>query len=96
VKLPDDHPIHALDRLVEQRFGPPMPVDPVQVQGKLHAYLTWRGRQVARDLDMPQTSDENLAELGRLDCIDQNPNMSPGLAPYVEMIADERDGKRWW
>ena len=68
--------------------------DPAQVQGELHAYLIQRGRQVAQDLRLPQATDQELAQLGRLDCIDQHPTLDPALAQYLELIAHnlERPG----
>lgn len=62
-------------------------VDPAQVQGELRAFLVQRGRQVARDLRLPHTTDQELAQLGRLDCIDQHPTLDPDLAQYLELVA---------
>jgi hypothetical protein len=65
--------------------------DPVQVQGELHAYLVQRGQQVARDMDLGHVQDDDLAELGRLDCIAQHPGLDPELATRLEMIASTRE-----
>jgi hypothetical protein len=42
---------------------------------------------VAHDLRLPHATDQELAQLGRLDCIDQHPTLDPDLAQYLEMIA---------
>jgi hypothetical protein len=64
-------------------------VDPGQVQDELRAYLVERGRQVVRDLPgiVDQATPEELAVLGRADCIDQHPGLSPDLAQYLELVA---------
>jgi hypothetical protein len=65
--------------------------DPVQVERELHAYLVTRGQQLARDMDLVNVHDDDLADLGRLDCIAQHPTVSPGLACHLERIAAIRE-----
>jgi hypothetical protein len=75
---------------LDQMAGPVPTPDPAQVQGELHAFLVQRGRQVAQDLRLPHATDQELAQLGRLDCIDQHPGLDPDLAVALETIAAGR------
>jgi hypothetical protein len=89
-----DH-VKEWDRLAEERFGPTPAPDPAQVQRRVHAYLVQRGRDLARDpalaLDLDHASDEDLAELGRLDAIAQAPELPPDVATYWAMFEAEQD-----
>jgi hypothetical protein len=70
---------------------PPLPdPDPAQVNAQRREYLLKRGRSVADGLDLGHVEDQDLVQLGELDCIGQHPDLPPGLAVALEHLADER------
>jgi hypothetical protein len=81
--------IGMLDHIkkLDQMIGPRPPVDQAQVQAEVTAYLLQRGRDVAPDHDLGHAQDQDLIELGRLDCIAQRPGVDPKLAVALEWAA---------
>jgi hypothetical protein len=66
--------------------GPVPTPDPAPVQGELHAHLVDRGRQVAQDHGLGEVASDDLATLGELTVIGDNPTVDPGLALHLDMI----------
>jgi hypothetical protein len=66
-------------------------VDQAKVQRQVEAYLLQRGQDLAKDQGLGHVQDQDLIELGRLDCIARAPEVSPGLAVHLAMIMHERE-----
>jgi hypothetical protein len=92
MRLPDDHPIWRY-LTKDQDQAPLTAQERDQIQDRIRAYLTNRGRELIRDkapsLDLDQISNYDLVTLGQLDAVAQHPGLNLDLAQALAMVGDQ-------
>jgi hypothetical protein len=90
--MSDDQHLAELKAIIDAR----PPEVTARHQAQLRAYLQQRGHDLAKDLDLDlgQLLADDLAELGRLDCIASHPDIPPNLAPVLAMAHDRNQADR--